>query len=138
MTTTNTFRLPRYRECKNGLSSHLHCLNPLALQVNILDCTLSLLPMLFISQHYLAHCLSGWRVGWAIAPPFIASAIRNIHVKITDCAPAPFQEAALTALRSPPEYFGSLRRVGCRNRNFDCIYGFPHLTLTNFLLKLGL
>ncbi|EXB95710.1 Kynurenine--oxoglutarate transaminase 1 [Morus notabilis] len=54
--------------------------------------------------------VTGWRVGWAIAPPFIASAIRNIHVKITDSAPAPFQEAALTALRSPPEYFESLRR----------------------------
>jgi len=56
--------------------------------------------------------LLGWRVGWAIAPAFFASAIRNIHIKITDSAPAPFQEAALTALRSPPEYFEKLRRVG--------------------------
>ncbi|GMN52353.1 hypothetical protein TIFTF001_021514 [Ficus carica] len=53
--------------------------------------------------------VTGWRVGWAIAPPFIASAIRNIHVKLTDSAPAPFQEAALTALSSTPEYFESLR-----------------------------
>ncbi|XP_034904014.1 uncharacterized protein [Populus alba] len=29
---------------------------------------------------------------------------------VTDCAPVPFQEAALTALRSPPEYFENLRR----------------------------
>ncbi|KAJ6680112.1 AMINOTRANSFERASE CLASSES I AND II FAMILY PROTEIN EXPRESSED [Salix purpurea] len=54
--------------------------------------------------------VTGWRVGWAIAPALFASAIRNIHVKITDSAPAPFQEAALTALRSPPEYFEKLRR----------------------------
>ncbi|CAK7348374.1 unnamed protein product [Dovyalis caffra] len=54
--------------------------------------------------------VTGWRVGWAIAPAFFASAIRNIHVKITDSAPAPFQEAALTALKSPPEYFEKLRR----------------------------
>ncbi|XP_004300477.1 PREDICTED: kynurenine--oxoglutarate transaminase-like [Fragaria vesca subsp. vesca] len=53
--------------------------------------------------------VTGWRIGWAIAPAFIASAIRNIHVKVTDSAPAPFQEAALTALRSPLEYFESLR-----------------------------
>ncbi|KAL3849718.1 hypothetical protein ACJIZ3_011600 [Penstemon smallii] len=53
--------------------------------------------------------VTGWRIGWAIAPPCIASAIRNIHIKITDSAPAPFQEAALTALRSPPDYFNSLR-----------------------------
>ncbi|GAU31652.1 hypothetical protein TSUD_38490 [Trifolium subterraneum] len=54
--------------------------------------------------------VTGWRVGWAIAPAFIASAIRNIHIIVTDSAPAPFQEAALTALRSPPEYFETLRR----------------------------
>ncbi|GER42778.1 aminotransferase ybdL [Striga asiatica] len=54
--------------------------------------------------------VTGWRVGWAIAPPCIASAIRNIHIKITDSAPAPFQEAALVALRSSPAYFDSLRK----------------------------
>ncbi|KAK7269638.1 hypothetical protein RIF29_22372 [Crotalaria pallida] len=53
--------------------------------------------------------VTGWRIGWAIAPSFFASAIRNIHAKVTDSAPAPFQEAALTALRSPPEYYESLR-----------------------------
>ncbi|XP_010268060.1 PREDICTED: uncharacterized protein LOC104605133 isoform X2 [Nelumbo nucifera] len=54
--------------------------------------------------------VTGWRLGWAIAPACIASAIRNIHIKITDSAPAPFQEAAVTALRSPSTYFESLRR----------------------------
>ncbi|XP_068662093.1 uncharacterized protein [Aristolochia californica] len=53
--------------------------------------------------------VTGWRIGWAIAPSSIASAMRNIHVKITDSAPAPFQEAAVTALRSQPAYFESLR-----------------------------
>ncbi|KAL7112566.1 hypothetical protein ACP275_04G010100 [Erythranthe tilingii] len=55
--------------------------------------------------------VTGWRVGWAIAPTCIASAIRNIHIKITDSAPAPFQEAALSALTSSPAYFDSLSRV---------------------------
>lgn len=54
--------------------------------------------------------VTGWRIGWAICPACFASAIRNIHVKITDSAPAPFQEAALTALRSSPEYFDVLRQ----------------------------
>ncbi|KGN44994.1 kynurenine--oxoglutarate transaminase [Cucumis sativus] len=62
--------------------------------------------------------VTGWRVGWAIAPAFIASAIRNIHSRITDTAPAPFQEAALIALRSPPEYFESLRRDYESKRDF--------------------
>jgi len=59
----------------------------------------------------ICHVSSGWRVGWAIAPTFLASAIKKIHIRLTDCAPAPFQEAALSALRSPPEYFESLRSV---------------------------
>ncbi|XAR58394.1 hypothetical protein NMG60_11013778 [Bertholletia excelsa] len=55
------------------------------------------------------YSVTGWRVGWAIAPTCFASAIRNIHVKLTDSAPAPFQEAALTALQCPSEYFELLR-----------------------------
>ncbi|KAG1338756.1 Aminotransferase, class I/classII [Cocos nucifera] len=60
------------------------------------------------------HCddfekFAGWRIGWACAPAIVASAIRNIHIKITDSAPAPFQEAAVTALQSPPAYFKSLK-----------------------------
>ncbi|KAJ7973028.1 Aspartate aminotransferase [Quillaja saponaria] len=54
--------------------------------------------------------VTGWRIEWAIAPAFIASIIRNIHFRLTDSAPAPFQEAALAALRSPLEYFESLRK----------------------------
>lgn len=62
--------------------------------------------------------VTGWRIGWACAPTAIASAIRNIHVKITDSAPAPFQEAALAALQSPPEYFSSLKADYEARRDF--------------------
>lgn len=62
--------------------------------------------------------VTGWRVGWAVAPAFIASAMRNVHGRITDCPPAPFQEAALIALRSPPDYFESLRRDYESKRDF--------------------
>ncbi|XP_077240830.1 uncharacterized protein LOC143881571 [Tasmannia lanceolata] len=62
--------------------------------------------------------VTGWRIGWAVAPASFASAIKNIHVKITDSAPAPFQEAALTALRSPPTYFESLRMDYEAKRDF--------------------
>uniref|UniRef100_A0A1D1XPU5 Putative N-succinyldiaminopimelate aminotransferase DapC n=1 Tax=Anthurium amnicola TaxID=1678845 RepID=A0A1D1XPU5_9ARAE len=62
--------------------------------------------------------VTGWRIGWAIAPCNIASAIRNIHIKITDSAPAPFQEAALTALSSPPLYFKSLREDYVTRRDY--------------------
>ncbi|XP_074304524.1 uncharacterized protein LOC141639264 isoform X2 [Silene latifolia] len=63
------------------------------------------------------YSVTGWRVGWAIAPACIADAIRNIHIRLTDSAPAPFQEAALTALQSPPEYFESLKQDYESRRN---------------------
>ncbi|XP_009759648.1 uncharacterized protein LOC107770016 isoform X2 [Nicotiana tabacum] len=71
--------------------------------------------------------VTGWRIGWAIGPACFASAIRNIHVKITDSAPAPFQEAALTALRSSPEYFDALRQDYESKRDY----------LTQVLTKVG-
>ncbi|KAL7199136.1 hypothetical protein ACSBR2_021418 [Camellia fascicularis] len=57
------------------------------------------------------YSVTGWRIGWAVAPACIASAIRNIHTKLTDSAPPPFQEATLIALRSPLEYFESLGSI---------------------------
>ncbi|KAK6120157.1 hypothetical protein DH2020_046063 [Rehmannia glutinosa] len=73
------------------------------------------------------YSVTGWRVGWAIAPTCIASAVRNIHIKITDSAPAPFQEAALAALSSSPAYFDLLRKDYESKR--DCIF--------NLLAKVG-
>ncbi|KAH7405113.1 hypothetical protein KP509_15G057000 [Ceratopteris richardii] len=62
--------------------------------------------------------VTGWRLGWAIAPPEIAPAVSNIHVKISDSAPAPFQEAAVIALRSSNDYFVSLRKEYEERRDF--------------------
>uniref|UniRef100_A0A0A9DCW8 Aminotransferase class I/classII large domain-containing protein n=1 Tax=Arundo donax TaxID=35708 RepID=A0A0A9DCW8_ARUDO len=55
------------------------------------------------------YSVTGWRIGWACAAANIASAIRNIHVKLTDSAPAPFQEAALIALTSTLDFYTSLK-----------------------------
>ncbi|KAG6493320.1 hypothetical protein ZIOFF_048302 [Zingiber officinale] len=73
------------------------------------------LQILQLGGFYDGYC---WRIGWACAPTAIASAIRNIHIKVTDSAPAPFQEAALAALQSPPEYFSSLKADYVAKRNF--------------------
>lgn len=66
------------------------------------------------------YSVTGWRVGWAIAPQDISSAISNIHVKITDSAPAPFQEAAVIALQSCAEYYCALRKE--YERRLDTVY----------------
>jgi aminotransferase len=52
--------------------------------------------------------VTGWRVGWTIAPPDIAGAIRKVHDFLTVGAAAPLQEAGATALGLPDSYYGDL------------------------------
>ncbi len=52
--------------------------------------------------------LTGWRIGWCLAPPSITNAIRKVHDFLTVGAPAPLQEAAAVALQMPPEYYAKL------------------------------
>jgi aspartate/methionine/tyrosine aminotransferase len=54
------------------------------------------------------YAVTGWRVGWAIAPPEITNAIRKVHDFLTVGAPAPLQEAGAAALSLPPEYYRRL------------------------------
>jgi aminotransferase len=61
-----------------------------------------------ISSLSKSFSVTGWRVGWAIAPPHLAGAIRKVHDFLTVGAPAPLQEAAAFALRMPDAYFASL------------------------------
>jgi aspartate/methionine/tyrosine aminotransferase len=52
--------------------------------------------------------LTGWRVGWVVAPPSITASIRKVHDFLTVGAPHPLQEAAAYALRMPESYYGRL------------------------------
>lgn len=56
------------------------------------------------------YSVTGWRVGWAIAPPDVSSSIRKVHDFLTVGAAAPLQEAGAVALHSPPEYYETLAR----------------------------
>lgn len=52
--------------------------------------------------------VTGWRLGYAIAPEPLTNAIRKTHDFLTVGAPAPLQEAAITALNFGPEYYEQL------------------------------
>ena len=52
--------------------------------------------------------VTGWRVGYIIAPPGITGAIRKMHDFVTVGAPAPLQEAGAIALRLPDSYYVEL------------------------------
>jgi aspartate/methionine/tyrosine aminotransferase len=54
------------------------------------------------------YSVTGWRVGWAIAPPDLTDAIRRVHDFLTVGAPAPLQEAGAVALRLPGTYYQQL------------------------------
>src|SRR5579862_34777 len=54
------------------------------------------------------YSVTGWRVGWAVAPEEITNAIRKVHDFLTVGAPAPLQEAGAAALSLPPEYYKKL------------------------------
>ena len=55
-----------------------------------------------------SYAVTGWRVGWAVAPPNITNAIRKVHDFLTVGAPAPLQEAGAVALGLPPSYYAEL------------------------------
>src|SRR5215469_15960556 len=61
------------------------------------------------------YSVTGWRVGWTIAPPTIADAIRKVHDFLTVGAPAPLQEAGAAALALPSSYYLKLAE-GYRKR----------------------
>ena len=54
------------------------------------------------------YSVTGWRVGWAVAPAEIADGIRKVHDFLTVGAPAPLQDAGAVALGLPASYYEGL------------------------------
>jgi aspartate/methionine/tyrosine aminotransferase len=55
------------------------------------------------------YSVTGWRVGYCIAPPEITSGIRKVHDFLTVGAAAPLQAAGAYALSLPPDYYDRLQ-----------------------------
>jgi aspartate/methionine/tyrosine aminotransferase len=60
--------------------------------------------------------VTGWRVGWAIAPSDLAGPIRKMHDFLTVGAPSPLQEAGVTALSMPDSYYTEMAAAYTRRR----------------------
>jgi aspartate/methionine/tyrosine aminotransferase len=62
------------------------------------------------------YSVTGWRVGWALAPPETTQAIRKVHDFLTVGAAAPLQQAGASALRSPQAYYENLAATYVKKR----------------------
>src|SRR5262244_353364 len=69
-----------------------------------------------------SYSVTGWRVGYAVAPPELAIGIRRAHDFITVGAPHPLQEAAVTAFGLPESYYVELRESYQTRR--DLLWGY--------------
>ena len=54
------------------------------------------------------YSVTGWRVGWVLAPPDISNSIRKVHDFLTVGAATPLQQAGVLALSLPDSYYGKL------------------------------
>ena len=54
------------------------------------------------------YSITGWRLGYVIAPPAIVNEARKVHDFLTVGAPAPLQAAAVAGLELPDSYYGEL------------------------------
>ena len=76
------------------------------------------------------YSATGWRVGWAIAPKALATAMRRTHDFLTVGAPHPLQIAGAKALSLPQSYYDDLAKSyqakrdrfvqGLRSSGLDC------------------
>jgi aspartate/methionine/tyrosine aminotransferase len=62
------------------------------------------------------YSVTGWRVGWAIAPADATQSIRKVHDFLTVGAAAPLQQAGALALKLPQTYYDNLASTYTKKR----------------------
>lgn len=63
------------------------------------------------------YSITGWRLGYIIAPAYIVDAAKKVHDFLTVGAAAPLQEAAVTALNFGDDYYLGLSKIYTKKRD---------------------
>jgi aspartate/methionine/tyrosine aminotransferase len=63
------------------------------------------------------YSVTGWRVGWVLAPPDLSNSIRKVHDFLTVGAAAPLQAAGVIALNLPDDYYRGLATEYAKRRD---------------------
>jgi len=64
------------------------------------------------------YSITGWRLGYVIAPSNIIDGVRKVHDFLTVGAAAPLQEAAVTALNFGDEYYINLQKSYTEKKDY--------------------
>ena len=69
-----------------------------------------------------SYAMTGWRIGWAIAPPHLVKAMDNIQSQETSCPSSVSQAAMIVALESPesPKCIAEMHREFAVRRDLVC------------------
>ncbi len=71
-----------------------------------------------ISSFGKTFSLTGWKIGWAAAPPALTASVRAAHQFITFATATPLQHAAAAALAIGPDYYRDLAASYRRRRDY--------------------
>ena len=88
-------------------------------------------PVIVVQSFSKSYCMTGWRLGWLIAPPALAQKATQLNEFIVSHAPSFTQKAAETALaEGEPELLRMLERLK-ENRDLclQALSGMPGVTL---------
>ena len=66
------------------------------------------------------YSITGWRIGYVMSSPEIIDRAKKVHDFLTVGAAAPLQEAAVTGLKFPDEYYEGLRDYYTHIRELFC------------------
>lgn len=75
------------------------------------------------------YSITGWRLGYVIAPDWVIDEVKKVHDFLTVGAAAPLQEAAVTGLEFDDQYYEELAELYTNKRDLFC-KGLDEIGLT--------